>query len=597
MSYIWPSFCPNAPNKVSTRITVCDKHRLVKNVGPSRLAIAEEWFDAKVDGTKLFCVRFDHATLSVGFTPLETCVDSVPVNFGVNGLIGCGLDLYNGVLLYPVNQSHEIISDVISEKATEIIVILTISNNGAKKEIRFLLNGNESKSTDVSEHLKGDRLFPAICLNYPSQQVTTIPIDQIKTRTPEIENFIKEYQQQNQNSNNQNVAVASALSSAPFSAALLQLQNDLNQARQEISALALQRQQEKQQHEAKVNQVEKQLQQEKQQHEAHIKKAKENVDELFQEKMKSLQLEKDVQRLQLLLAAALSSPPFVDGKFYQIDYVINGLPQPGLRPALHLAPATSRIFSEAEALLKTAGGFIPDPKLPTGFVRRPIQGYKLRELQVIVRNVAVFEDRFDILADFRAKNDAVLANLTTGFSAEQMKVLDTLRADFLPRPANADPESPNLVNVFHGTKPEFVESASRTIRSTGSTDAGFFGKGVYTTTSIEYAATYAQPRAVDGCVPVLWCVAAIGVCYPLTREKDYSKNRKEKLFGHQNETHVSDFFGLPLNREGATYDCHCAVVHSSAGYQAVPHQNKEFMEVVIEQESQILPIAVLWLNQ
>ncbi len=38
-------------------------------------------------------------------------------------------------------------------------------------------------------------MFPAICFYDKNQQITTIPIDQIKTRTPEIENLIKEHQQ------------------------------------------------------------------------------------------------------------------------------------------------------------------------------------------------------------------------------------------------------------------------------------------------------------------------------------------------------------------------------------------------------------------
>jgi hypothetical protein len=42
-------------------------------------------------------------------------------------------------------------------------------------------------------------LFPAIVLGDKDQQITTIPIDQIKTRTPEIEDLIKEYQQQQKN--------------------------------------------------------------------------------------------------------------------------------------------------------------------------------------------------------------------------------------------------------------------------------------------------------------------------------------------------------------------------------------------------------------
>ncbi len=109
------------------------------------------------------------------------------------------MDLCTGNLWYPVDNYHNIIDREISEKAKEIIVILTISNNGKKKEIRFLCDGNESKSSDVSKKLKGDRLFPAIALSWKNQQVTTIPIDEIKTRTPEIENLIKECQEQQNN--------------------------------------------------------------------------------------------------------------------------------------------------------------------------------------------------------------------------------------------------------------------------------------------------------------------------------------------------------------------------------------------------------------
>jgi hypothetical protein len=88
----------------------------------------------------------------------------------------------------------------ISRKATEVISIHTIGDNGKKKEIRFLCNGNETKSSDVSENLKGDRLFPAIVLTENNQEVTTIPIDEIKKRTPEIDELITEYQEQQKES-------------------------------------------------------------------------------------------------------------------------------------------------------------------------------------------------------------------------------------------------------------------------------------------------------------------------------------------------------------------------------------------------------------
>ncbi len=195
-----PSFPPNIPNKISTNTKVSGKNTLIKTEQTGwNWAIADEPIDAKVDGKQTFCVRVDNAGdyshMMIGITPMETFDSNKSAYFGYNDFTGCGFRLVNGYLCYPVNECHNIIDDRISNKAKEIIVILTISYNGKNKEIRFLCDGHETKSSDASKHLNEDCLFPAICLGNENQQVTTIPIDQIKTRTPEIENLIKEYQE------------------------------------------------------------------------------------------------------------------------------------------------------------------------------------------------------------------------------------------------------------------------------------------------------------------------------------------------------------------------------------------------------------------
>jgi hypothetical protein len=206
------SFSPNIPNKIGMGIDVFRKNTLIKTEDDheSAVAIADEPIDAKVDGKKMFCVRVDNAgsdsSMSVMLTPMETFPPSSRGTFGCcEDHPGCGFELYSGQLWFPVSYSTccIIIAKEISKKAKEIIAILTISNNGKKKEIQFLCDGKQSKSTDVSEFLKGDRLFPAFWLRYKHQQITAIAIDQIQTRTPEIEDLIKEYQQQNNNKNNQ----------------------------------------------------------------------------------------------------------------------------------------------------------------------------------------------------------------------------------------------------------------------------------------------------------------------------------------------------------------------------------------------------------
>ncbi len=133
-----------------------------------------------------------------GFSPMETFDSKKDAHFGLNNFTGAGLALHWGTLHYSVEKHHNIIDQNTSDASEEIVVILTISNYGTKKEIRFLCDGKETATSDVSLHLNGDRLYPAICLGSENQQITTIPIDQLKIRTPKTDELIKEYHQQQQ---------------------------------------------------------------------------------------------------------------------------------------------------------------------------------------------------------------------------------------------------------------------------------------------------------------------------------------------------------------------------------------------------------------
>jgi hypothetical protein len=167
--FIVPTFNKSTPNKIGEEIDVSGKNTLIETENDCfRVAIAEESIDANVDGRHLFCARVENAGryvgLEFGFNPLETFDSNESPFFANNGFRGCVVNLFSGSLCYPVAQCRDVIDDKISNKAKEIIVILTISNNGKKKEIRFLFDGKESKSTDVSKFLNGDFLYPAICL-------------------------------------------------------------------------------------------------------------------------------------------------------------------------------------------------------------------------------------------------------------------------------------------------------------------------------------------------------------------------------------------------------------------------------------------------
>jgi hypothetical protein len=240
--FIVPTFNKNTLNKIGNSINVSGKNTLVSTEEVFRVAIAEESIDANVDGKHLFCALFDNVgtdlVMMFGFTLMETFDSTNSAHFGSKGLTGAGMDSLSGNLCYPVHKNHNIIHDKISQNAKEIISILTISNNGKKKEIRFLVDGKESKSSDVSEYLNGDLLFPAICPYDANQQVTTIPIDQIKKRTPEIENLIKEYQEQQKETEAltsvRPVAVVPSIASEPNNAdqIISQLRQRIDEERQ-----------------------------------------------------------------------------------------------------------------------------------------------------------------------------------------------------------------------------------------------------------------------------------------------------------------------------------------------------------------------------
>ncbi len=289
-SFVLPSFSPNTPNKIGNDIKVSGKNTLIntENICRFRAAIADESIDTRVDGKKMFCVRADNARafscMMIGFTPMETFDSNTTAYFGSKeGFTGCGIRLHDGTLFYPVDKNHNIIDWNSSRKAKEIIVILTISNNGTKKEIRFLVDGHETKSTDVSEHLQGDFLFPAICLYIHNQQFTTIPIDQIEIRTPEIDELIKEYQQQ-QNKNQ--ISLLPSVSSEINDQVISQLRQQISDYQRIL-----------------IQEEEKQMQEMRKSYEEQLKHARLQMDEfrrdfLKQVEMKEKQIESKDQQFQ-----------------------------------------------------------------------------------------------------------------------------------------------------------------------------------------------------------------------------------------------------------------------------------------------------------
>jgi hypothetical protein len=137
-----PPFSKNTRNKIGNEINVSGTNTLVKTTESNwQVAIADEPINAAIDGHQGFCVRVDNfgtiPCMMFGFTTVEKFDSNKSAFFGTDAFNGCGIATHSGQLNYPGSNNHNIINKDLSKSAEEIICVLTISNNGKKKEIRF----------------------------------------------------------------------------------------------------------------------------------------------------------------------------------------------------------------------------------------------------------------------------------------------------------------------------------------------------------------------------------------------------------------------------------------------------------------------------
>jgi hypothetical protein len=226
-------------------------------------------------------------------------------------------------------------------------------------------------------------------------------------------------------------------------------------------------------------------------------------------------------------------------------------------------------------------------------------GFELVRVDAVVNSdahITVYETQQDRQRRLRANGGAIFNALIQAFSTAKLHVLFTLTSFFQERRPDADPKSPHTVYAFHGPRMEHLTSVCENgIVPLRETDLGYFGLGCYTTLNIEYAAKYARgdydphgaalrKRSADGCVPVVMLAASVGMAYPVTPDRaDYLR-----ADGH------SVWFGQGLK---PGFDCHVACVSEVSNCEAVFRQDCQYVELVVRQESQLLPVAVLWLRE
>jgi hypothetical protein len=270
---------------------------------------------------------------------------------------------------------------------------------------------------------------------------------------------------------------------------------------------------------------------------------------------------------------------------------------PGIVPAtadegILDVPNTSPLFTFCEAMVATGGSFIQG-------VANRVAWYRLCSVQAVTHThgrYLGYEDELRRCGNNRKTGMQFFNYAIRELEKNQLHVLDALRNHFQDRPPGTDSRSANTFYSFHGCRCEHVENiCSNGIVATRATDAGYFGSGCYSTLIMEYAARYAYGEFDDppvarpsrnGRYPVIMFACFVSMAYPVT-PLDYGHEPIMKP-GH------SDYFARPLK---TGFDCHVVCVNEASGFQAVERPECQYVEIVIEQQCRMLPVAVLWFDR
>jgi hypothetical protein len=268
--------------------------------------------------------------------------------------------------------------------------------------------------------------------------------------------------------------------------------------------------------------------------------------------------------------------------------LVDGILPPGVEPGVYDVASASSLFSFCESLCQTGGSWYPLPC--------PVSGYQLTAVQAIVNEasmIAGYEHALDRIR-LRLRPSPLLDTAAVIEGAGKRLVLSYFSEQFLG-PSIADAYwGPSTFYCFHGPRRGLLDMMCKYGMAFRSADAGKFGVGCYSTLNVEYAVRCShgafddesrrRPASPDGKFPVVMFAAYVGRVYPVTRETDYCCTES----GH------SDFFGGPLK---TGFDCHIACVNEKTGFQAVNREECQYVEVVIDQATQLLPVAVLWFEE
>jgi hypothetical protein len=253
------------------------------------------------------------------------------------------------------------------------------------------------------------------------------------------------------------------------------------------------------------------------------------------------------------------------------------------------------LFQFCKTLCLDGGNWLPSPN--------PVAGFKLFAVEAITHSPAYYagySEKQARMSEQRHEGGPYFNFDTLGnLNPQQQLVLSTLRQRFHERAPGTPFDAPHTFYSFHGPRRENLASMCSTgIVATRGLDAGYFGSGCYSTLNIEYAVRYIRgdfdkptsprrTRPSDGKYPVIMFACSVGMAYPITPGADYGN-----VVGVP--AGCSDYYGRPLKQQ---FDCHVICVNKVSNFQAVNRDQCQYVEVVIADESQMMPVAVLWFEE
>jgi hypothetical protein len=289
--------------------------------------------------------------------------------------------------------------------------------------------------------------------------------------------------------------------------------------------------------------------------------------------------------------------------------LVPGIVPPASAPGVHSVEIYSPLFRHCQRLCETGGSYNDHNGRYNS-----VAGFRLVQVQAVVHdNIphAAFDARQHKLSRLRMSDQRTLFNPNVSdFTSSQFSVLSMLREQFLERPPGTQPCAPNSFYCFHGPRPEnLYDVCMNGVVGTRSLDGGYFGSGCYATLNIEYALRYVHGDfderggytrrfpAADGRYAVVMLAACTGATYPITPEVDYDypltadRPSAVSTMSPPLKSERCKYFGSRLK---TGYDCHVVCVNEANGLQAVSKKDCQYIEVVMDQEWSLLPVAVLW---